>query len=144
MNRKIYLCLLSLVIGLLQGCPKPTIIEIYNNSGQPVSVLAASGEKVWNTGEQLSLQQGSDFFVWAQIGDHRVPFLHFNINGTEFAFRMNYLMPPAWQSGMSHRLQLERDGKLYAVLPMDAFPAKISAQPSGFPLTAGSAVRVQR
>jgi hypothetical protein len=124
MSIRIFLCLLSLMIGLLQGCPRPTTIEIYNNSGRPVVILVVSGERVWLPGELLSLPQGSDSLVWRQIGDYRVPYLRLMIDGSEVAFQMNYLLPPTWQNGTRLRLQLNSDSKLYAVPASDLFPAK--------------------
>lgn len=141
-HRNGFLLALALSLALpLQGCPKPTAISLYNNSGGDLVVRYVDGETEWRRGALLRLEDKElSRLVWVPVGKVRAPVL--DVSNGQRALRYPlvevYSLPSDYVTtgnAVEMQMQLEADGFLYAARPGQRFPASVlNPQPNKFPV----------
>ncbi len=141
-HRNRFLLALALpIVLLLQGCPKPTAISLYNNSAGDLVVQYVDGKTEWRRGALLRLEDRElGRLVWVSVGKVRAPVLDVS-NGQRtlrYPLAQVYSLPRDYvttESVIEMQLQLEVDGFLYAARPGQQFPASaLNPQPNEFPV----------
>jgi hypothetical protein len=129
---------------LLSGCPKSLSVVIYNNTGQDLVIHYTDGDGAWTNGSLLRLA-GDDLnrILWRERPDRMtIPSLRLSppdAPARRYDLLGDAALPAGYESNGQESeewfLQLQPDGRLYAVKPTDRFPADLpNPQPAGFPI----------
>lgn len=118
----------ALLASVLTNCVTVLFVETYNNTGKPMSFPSRQGNGLVQTGQAARLPMPLD------------QLLHIKIDGNTSTYRVfppqphNTYLIRSLQTTVV-RLQLNADGKLYAVSVREKYPIGYSAQPKYFPLS---------
>jgi hypothetical protein len=132
---------LFLLAGLV-SCTPPLSFRLWNNTDADLQVVGAEATHEWRAGTPLVLgDEGRDQLAWHELepGGPRYPLIVVLRDGARleysvFSGKLSAEFRDFRLGPEIYTLQLQPDGKLYAILPDQALPAEPPRQPEGWPL----------
>lgn len=137
---------LGIIALLLQGCPKPEVVIIYNNSGTDFVVQLEDGQTELAAGSAVKIGDEKGAISWNSLtwerdpNTHLIPTLTIKAQNRVFKYELLFRgelgeFVDYAASRNVYALQLESDGGLYIANSKSPLPVrKYSPQPAGFPL----------
>ena len=125
------------VFSLMQGCPRPWQVLLYNNSAETLSVYLKNGERTkWEKDTLLRIGDGCEIswdklsWVYDQDTNGKTPTLVISNGSRVFTYFLLHTKIPLgyeymdMESKIAYRMQLEKNYTLYVLKAGTSFPAK--------------------
>ena len=145
-NRIVTPLFLLMSFLLLTACPPPQELTVYNHTGTDLSVLITERRIEWQAGRALVISDNASVswedLQWGNVPQSQMMARVLVVESREGLRRYLLAIPGLpdeyldSRTGMKKRfLQLEPDGRLYAVKAGATFPVEpLPSQPAGLPI----------
>ncbi len=128
-----------IILFFLSGCPRPSVTELYNNTGKTVSLITLERTVEWNANTVLKISDEKDAlhgdeFAWVTTASgSRYMLLKLEIDGIKKDILLKYPHFPdgyidSSSGGDKIKMQLEKDVMFYLIPFKEAFPVKNRSQ----------------
>jgi hypothetical protein len=129
-----------LLLALL-GCPPPAYVDIFNNTGEVLTIQTPDGPRALSPGESVKLEWHDLFVRWADLDADgtRWPILELELRGRHAEYRFSPIKDAKWVhtygSIVTVFAQVEPDLTVRIAKPTDTRPVPTdTVQPFGWPL----------